>query len=252
MSTSSTACPTRTGASSWPWSASPPPRPRRRRRCLSLAPPAEVEVPAGATFNITTAEGATLPFRTVEPLHAVPAVLRSILVQTAPDPAPPHGLHPPLGGRRRVRRLWRRPAARRGALARLRRSRCRPIAGAAGLCPQRRAQRGRRAPPPAGRSRRAGSRLPPSPAAAAALCPAPRCTRVPAPALPDPLQHHSARVTWQFYGATGWTDLAPPAVRDDTRALTLDGSVTVRLPAAMAAYPKTPPPIPTATICASG
>ena len=55
----------------------------------------------------------------------------------------------------------------------------------------------------------------------------------PAPAQPPPpLAHHDARIAWDYYGAAGWTTLDPASgqVRDETRALTLDGPVTIVLP----------------------
>jgi len=47
-----------------------------------------------------------------------------------------------------------------------------------------------------------------------------------------PLAHHDARIAWDYYGTAGWTTLDPAAgqVRDETRALTLDGPVTIVLP----------------------
>ena len=49
---------------------------------------------------------------------------------------------------------------------------------------------------------------------------------------PPPLAHHDARIAWDYYGTAGWTTLDPASgqVRDETRALTLDGPVTIVLP----------------------
>jgi predicted phage baseplate assembly protein len=49
---------------------------------------------------------------------------------------------------------------------------------------------------------------------------------------PPPLAHHDARIAWDYYGSAGWTTLDPATghVRDDTRALTLDGPVEIKLP----------------------
>ncbi len=55
----------------------------------------------------------------------------------------------------------------------------------------------------------------------------------PAPAQPPPpLAHHDARIAWGYHGAAGWTtlDAASGQVRDETRALTLDGPVKIVLP----------------------
>ena len=51
------------------------------------------------------------------------------------------------------------------------------------------------------------------------------------------LLHHSVRLIWEYYGAIGWhqLDAAAGEVIDDTRSLTLDGTVRFRLPGAMVA-----------------
>jgi hypothetical protein len=48
--------------------------------------------------------------------------------------------------------------------------------------------------------------------------------------------HHSVRLAWEFLGASGWRrlDASTSEVTDDTRSLTLDGTVRFRLPAPMA------------------
>jgi hypothetical protein len=47
--------------------------------------------------------------------------------------------------------------------------------------------------------------------------------------------HHSVVLVWDYYGARGWTPLDPglDQVCDETRGLTLDGQVIVRIPDAM-------------------
>ena len=54
----------------------------------------------------------------------------------------------------------------------------------------------------------------------------------------ETLDHHSVRTVWQYYGSSGWADLDPAsgAVRDDTRALTLDGALEFTPPNAMAKH----------------
>jgi predicted phage baseplate assembly protein len=51
------------------------------------------------------------------------------------------------------------------------------------------------------------------------------------------LLHHSVRLVWEYFGATGWQRLEAVAgeVIDDTRSLTLDGTVRFRLPNPMVA-----------------
>ncbi len=48
--------------------------------------------------------------------------------------------------------------------------------------------------------------------------------------------HHAVRARWEYREASGWRALAPDTgeVIDDTRGLTLDGAVRIRLPAPMA------------------
>jgi hypothetical protein len=60
------------------------------------------------------------------------------------------------------------------------------------------------------------------------------------PPIPVHLVHHSVRLAWEYYAASPdphWIALDPAsgAVVDDTRSLTLDGSVVVTLPTPMAA-----------------
>lgn len=61
-----------------------------------------------------------------------------------------------------------------------------------------------------------------------------------------PLQHHSARVVWEFAAPAGssvsWQVLSPDAgeVEDETRSLSLDGVVRFTVPSAMAAVKLTP------------
>jgi predicted phage baseplate assembly protein len=59
-----------------------------------------------------------------------------------------------------------------------------------------------------------------------------------APSAPGPLlpPHHSARTVWEFLAADGWhvLDAGAGEVDDQTRALTLDGLVRLRVPAPMA------------------
>ena len=70
------------------------------------------------------------------------------------------------------------------------------------------------------------------------LPPPPDCAvkpETPAPGhrpLPALLAHHSARLDWEFHGVDGWQRLDPDSgqVRDDTRALTLNGSLEFALP----------------------
>jgi hypothetical protein len=209
--------------------------PQAATAVLSLMPPAPdpVTVPAGAEFSATTPEGNTLLFRTVEAVHAVPVVLRALLVQADTGSAP-----------QEYTRLWRE----QGSVALLGDD---PTPGAALWL-------GFDRPFPTGQPLRlaftfAGERpdrderqrilaeavaqheacrrpLPPAPAGAEVV---PEQSR-----LPDPLPHHSARLVWEFSTMAGeWRRLDPTAdhVRDDTRALTLDGAVCVSLPEDMGA-----------------
>jgi hypothetical protein len=65
------------------------------------------------------------------------------------------------------------------------------------------------------------------------------CEKQPAPEPPSPPvtpPHHCARVAWEFHtGANGWQRLDPKSdeILDDTRSLTLNGSVKIKLPTAI-------------------
>jgi hypothetical protein len=205
--------------------------PRPSIGALGLAPPVPVDVPVGLDFEATTPEGQTMLFRSVETLHAVPTALGSVLVQTTAD-APPldqtriwreHGVSalgddPVIGAA-----LWLgfdRPLA----VDQYTRLTFLFAGGRSG------ADERARIVDEADAQRAACVRPLPS---------RPDCAEAPSPTSDpgaEPLEHHSARLTWDFRTATGtWRRLEPDRVRDETRALTLDGPISMRLPEAMGA-----------------
>jgi hypothetical protein len=70
--------------------------------------------------------------------------------------------------------------------------------------------------------------------------PLPRSTDAGARRWSEPLDHHSVRIVWEYASAPDvWQRLDPAAaeIQDDTRAFTLNGAVTLRLPGPMAVTP---------------
>lgn len=208
-----------------------PQPPRAAMILLGATPrgPGAVDIPAGAEFATPLAAGGFCLFRAAEPLHAVAAHLSAVLVQLAPA-APPQDRTRILG--------------EQGALAALGDD---PVAGAAlwlgfdaPLSAAELVQLGLRLA--GGRSssdeRR---RIVEEEATRQAACrrrlpPAPPCTPALPAATPSELpEHHSVQLAWEFY-ANGWQALDGGQVRDETRALTLDGRVSIQLPAATTAH----------------
>jgi predicted phage baseplate assembly protein len=201
--------------------------PQAATALLALAPSAPVDVPASAEFTATAA-GQSVLFSTTAALHAIPARLVAIWTQSAATARP-------IDASRSLREGRVFPAFGDD-----------PQIGAALYL-------GFDAPLPVGQPVRIGvafaggrsdaterQRIANEAAAQAAACvrlvPAKPCgpTSSPVdPPTPPTLQHHSVRIGWAFRNAAGaWQTLDPAAgqVADDTRALTLDGTVVVRLP----------------------
>jgi hypothetical protein len=194
----------------------------------------------GVELTANPPDGGTVRFSTIEALDLVPAVLTTVQVETV------------SGGPRQTISAYQRA---QGPFATLGDD---PVAGAALWL-------GFDAPLPIGETVRlalsfAGGRsgiderqriLDEAAAVRAACLPVqpapPSCAELPASPdvrVPELLQHHSVRLAWEYYGASGWTALQPAMeplkpgqVVDDTRALTLDGGVVIQLDTAMVPYP---------------
>ncbi len=202
---------------------------------LGFAPPGPnpVDVPEGAEFITTAAESGALTFSAIESLHAVPTTLSAILIQSDANVAPVD-----------FTRHWREQGSftafgndpTPGAALWLGFDRALPkgktvrIAFAFGGSRSGPDERWRIIQEESAREEACRRRLPPTPPCATTSPPT-SATKT------EPLQHHSVKLVWEFYASGKWRtlDLTSDALKDDTRALTLDGSVEFKLPDDMSA-----------------
>lgn len=205
-----------------------PPQPAKT--ALGIAPVATVDIPKGAEFAATTPEGKTIVFSAQERLHAAPVNLQVVRVQGSASALPVDmtrawsegnavallGSDPKVGAA-----LWLGfdQALPTGETVRLGFY----FAGESGARERQRIVTEERA-----------ARDACKPAAPTMTECAPTDSASSAEAQDTLLEHHSVKVVWEFYAAE-WKAFNPEKdeVRDDTRALTLDGMVELRVPEAM-------------------
>jgi predicted phage baseplate assembly protein len=210
-----------------------PPRPARTVLHFSLAPGTpELELPAGIECRGDDPQQQAVHFRTLAPLTVLPGAISAVLVKdqhgwqdqthhwqrgehfglfgAIPQPGAELyiGFSTPLPPQVPVTLYFTFAGSRVGEDERQR-----------FLMELQKQQRDCRTPPPTWPA----AQPPPPPAV-------PAVERVP--------PHHGVRLTWEMLtrqgAASEWRQLATQEVDDDTRALTLDGSVRLRLPVAMA------------------
>jgi hypothetical protein len=199
---------------------SPPRSPQAARAVIGVAPTGALDIPAGAEFAATTSAGNVYLFRSAATVQAEPTALAAVLVQSADGAAPQDVTRLLSGG---VSALGDDPAP--GVALWLRFSAALPAAKPVRLGFRSGGDR-------AGFDER--RRILDEAAAEREACRHP-------PPLDDVLRHHSARLDWEFSsGPETWhaLDAGAGEVDDDTRALTLDGGVTVLLPVAMQSFGK--------------
>ena len=204
-----------------------PPRPPASARAtagLAAAPPGQRATPIGAEFAATALDGTPCVFRTRNAIDPALPAPTAALVQVS-GTAPPVDRSGDLLRSNRLTALGDDPAP--GAAAWL--GFAQPLPIGVPLRLHLTFSSGRSGPEERRRivaeidARRLACRRPGVPAP----CDAGGAGGEDAPE-PSPLAHHDARLAWDYYGASGWTTLD---ARDETRAFSLDGSVTFTLPA---------------------
>jgi hypothetical protein len=215
-----------------------------------VTPVAALALSAGLELEATALDGTTHRFRTLQAVYAVPTDLRAVLVQADTAAGPVDGTR--AYRERGIAAFGGEPAADAALWL-----------GFDGPLPARGPDdsplrlaltfsSGRSGPEE--RARLLAEQIAQAEARRRPLPPAPPCA-VPAEAAASPdaapaqfaltnggLTHHGVRLAWEIYAAGTWQslDAALGHLRDDTRALTLDGTVELWPPVATSPFPDGP------------